>query len=313
MVALALLPMFGFSALVIDIGMLQVERTQLQNALDASALAGVGYDVEQSHFVSSWDPEFANALYVESELTGIGTIFASVAFGVDFLSVQRSSIARAGTYYPAGESPCFLPFAIPECFLDDVDAELMALRMSSANIDNTGWADPSAEVTDTSVISQLGGQCDGEPAVTGEPVYLQNGQMTSAYQVIREMLDGSSDGWDTVKWGPLPPQMGSEGDPDVIEGEKYSVSTVTNYGGVIQGPIIIFEPGGGVCGESTQFNQTAPITGFAWAVVYDVDDTGSEKNIRVHLDLTYDYEYGTGPGGADGANVIWQDDHQLVY
>ncbi|MBW1879529.1 MAG: hypothetical protein JRJ84_14295, partial [Deltaproteobacteria bacterium] len=210
------------------------------------------------------------------------------------------------------ESPCYLPFAIPECFLDDVDAELMELRMSSAGVDNTGWANPYGAVNDTSVLAQLDGQCDQEPAEVEEPVYLQNGQMNTAYQRIREILDSNSEVWDAAKWGPLPPQMGSADDPEAEE-PKHSVSTVTNYGGVIQGPIIIFEPGGGECGASTQFNQTAPITGFAWAVVYDVDDQGSEKNLRVHLDLTYEYEYGGGPGGADGANVIWQDDHQLVY
>jgi hypothetical protein len=355
MVVLALLPLIGFTALVVDFGMLQVERTQLQGALDAGALAGVGYldgteagvflavemarefaaantvmgepvdlgyhdvmpgyyDVEQDHFVSSWDPEQVNALYVESELQGIGTFFAGAAFGIDFLSVQRSSIARRGTYYPAGKAPCFLPFAVPECFLDDPEgAEMMALRMSSANIDNTGWANPHEEVTDTGVANQLGGQCGSDPAVVGESVYLQNGQMNSAFQLIHDMLETSTDPWDTSKWGALPPPMGSEDDPEAIPGTKYSVSTVEPYGNVIQGPIIIFDPRGGECGASTQFNQTAPITGFAWAVVYDVDSKSMEKNLRVHLDMTYEYEYGTGPGGTDGSNVVWQDDHQLVY
>ena len=53
------------------------------------------------------------------------------------------------------------------------------------------------------------------------------------------------------------------------------------------------------------------LMGFAWGVVYDVDDHGTGKNLRVKLDLTYEYDGGTAGGGT--GNVTFQKSHQLVY
>lgn len=348
--AVAIFPLLGLGALVVDIGTVQVGYGQLQSAVDAAALAGVGYldgtaaglvtaafrtwefagknevlgkpvrleegdirfghyDVERQEFQSTLDPTQVNAIYVEKELDGIASFFAGAAFGVHFLETEASTLARTGLKYPAGTVPCFLPFGIPECMLEDPAVEQFELKMASSQADNTGWANPNGTVTDSWAVNQLQGQCSHQPAEAGSTAELQNGQMNTAYKTIRELVDTSPLSWNATKYGPLPPQMGSAGDTS----GSGSVSTVSNYGRVIEGPMIVFRQSSSSCGSAAQFNGTSEVVGFVWGIVYDVDDTGSGKNLRVQVDVTHEFEVGTGPGGLPGSNVIWQDNHELVY
>lgn len=355
MVLFALIPLLGMSALVIDIGTLQVARSQLQGSIDAAALAGVGYldgtegglslaisqtqafaasnpvlddpvqlaagedivtgryDKELDEFVSTSDPTLVNAIYVEKSLGGLTTFFAGAAFGVGVVDATATSLARTGDIYAAGEVDCFLPLAVPDCVVDEsATFESVILRMSSAQLDNTGWANPDGSVDDTYVTNQLSDDCSSSPAVVGDLVSLQNGQMNTAFKMIHDLLEASTETWDGDRLGPIPPQMGTA-EYLALHPDSDSDSVLSSYGNVIQGPVIMFEPTHGACGAEEQFNQDSTITGFAWAVVHDIDDQGDGKNISVSLDLTYEHEVGSDKGGIDGGNVTWQDDHQLVY
>lgn len=383
--AMAILPMMGFCALVIDIGALQLAKTELQIASDAAALAGVAYlddtdvglerairaaqeyatsntalgqhvkltqeqivpgyfDPETERFISSDDPTIVNALLIEADAGQIPTMFASAAFGKHFMSTRVESLARRGGYQGAGEVDCFLPIAIPDCYLSREGIESLAIRMTSANEDNAGWARINESPNAAYVKDQILGTCSSGPASIDDLVGLQNGQITSAMAALQQVLEASETPWDEARWGPLPPQMGTMGEDGdcqtsqeevcetkngkvtckmedvltcsgvVVENGKYAVSTIApdRYGRVYQGPIILFETPAGTCGADTQFNGFAQITGFAWAVLYDIDSTGSEKDIRMKLDFTHEHDIGTRSGGLD-ANVVYESSPGLVF
>jgi hypothetical protein len=343
---LTLMPMLGFTALVTDIGVLQYAHTQLQAGVDAAALGGVAYfdgthegvhiavakareygamntvlgepiqlseydvlpgyyDPDQGRFITTWHPSLANALYINGDVSEVRTIFALAAFGQHFMQTDATALAKAIQEPGVGFAPCYLPVAVPDCYLGVEDIEDYALRMSSANEDNAGWGRvgqlPDAEY----IKNQLGGQCSESPASVFDLVGLQNGQVTTALQKIDSLIENSPDAWDESKWGAMPPPMGTVPEPDD------AVSSVNNYGNVVEGVVILFNPAGGICGEATQFNDFAQITGFAWGVIYDVDAHGDGKNIRMKLDLTYEYEGGTNGGGI--ATNITYTDIGLVY
>ncbi|MBW2258737.1 MAG: hypothetical protein JRI25_29715, partial [Deltaproteobacteria bacterium] len=194
---------------------------------------------------------------------------------------------------------------VPDCYLGINDIEDYALRMSSANEDNAGWARVGASPNAEYIVNQLDGQCEDGPASVFDAVGLQNGEVTTALHKIDKMLEESDETWDESKWGPLPLPMGS------VPEDGDSKSVVRNYGNVVEGVVILFSPDGGICGAETQFNDFAQITGFAWGVLYDVDDHGDGKNIRMKLDLTYDHEGGT-YGGGIATNITYKD-IGLVY
>jgi len=343
---LTLMPMLGFSALVTDIGVLQYGHAQLQAGVDAAALAGVAYfdgthegvelavakakyiasqnevlgqpidlgsydvfpgyyDPDRDRFITTWEPSLANALYIDGDVTNIRTIFALAAFGHHFMQTKATALAKAVQEPGVGYAPCYLPVAVPDCYLGVNDIEDYALRMISSNDDNAGWARVGASPNADYVKAQLGGQCESGPASVFDLVGLQNGQVTSALQTIDSLIEKSDQTWDTDKWGPIPPPMGT------FPEENGEVSSVQNYGNVIEGVVILFNPDGGICGASTQFNDFAQITGFAWGVIYDVDAHGDGKDIRMKLDLTYEYEGGT-YGGGIATNITYKN-IGLVY
>lgn len=336
--ALAMLPMTGFAALVFDVGMAVTAQAELQNAVDAATLAGAAYldgtpaAIEQAraaakafavqnrvlgvpveladdeiHFGrndkgelgAANEPKDVDGVAVETGVQGgIGTLFAGVAFGKTRMWPTARAMARGPKEEGAGQVDCFLPLAVPDCYLGTAGIEDIALRMASSNADNAGWARINASPNADQVKGQILGQCGGGPASIEDEVGLNNGQITSALDAFGDMIDSSDKTWDSSKWGSMPPQM--------------SGSSVHDYGKVVEGPIILFRPAGGTCGASTQFNGFAQITGFAWAVVYDVKKNGGDKNIRVKLDLSYEYHFGTAGGGLD-SSVIYTDPISLVY
>lgn len=343
---LMLLPMLGFGALAVDLGTVQLAHHQLQTGLDAAALGGVGYldgteagmqsaveqtvaiasenntlgqpislvredivlgyyDKQLETFVSSTEPTLVNAVWIESDVGGIETIFASAAFAHYVMETEARAIARTETRPGTGRVECYLPLAVPDCYLDKGDIEDYALRFKSANEDNAGWAAVNSSVSSNSVVDQFTGGCDNDSASIYDIVELNNGEITNALSTIDDLLEASTTPWDETRWGVQPPPMGTTSNPDG------SVSTVSNYGYVIEGPVILFSPDGGTCGASTQFNQQAEITGFAWGVIYDVDEHGTGRNIRMKLDLTTEYDYGS-MGGGLATNVTYHSTG-LVY
>lgn len=323
------------AAFVVDIGFLYASQTELQTGVDAAALAGVAYfdgtqqgvdtaiakaieygsmntvlgdtlsipteaitagRIEDEQFVASNDPEEISALQIDHTKVDVQAFFSAAVFGRTKLGARASSVAVRYPGRGAGRVPCYLPLAVPDCIFDDPSNlgqyENLELKLSSANQDNAGWADMEGNPTPGSINQGLLGQCDRGDANVGDPVYLNNGVINSSLSELKDVLNGSTtadtSAWDSSRWGNIPPQM--------------SGSTVSNgsYGrNVLEGPIVLFDAGGGDCLADTQFNRNKPITGFAWAVIYDVDSHGGGKNIRVRLDLTNPYEEGTSGGGLD--------------
>jgi hypothetical protein len=338
--------MLGFLALVVDIGVLQLAHTELQAGTDAAALAGAGHldgtpdgldravdgavhiasrnamlgdpisldptqvvpgywDPDNQHFVPSTDPEKADSLRIQTDVLEIRTFFAGGAFGRLFTETNAISVARAAQRPGTGVVECYLPIAVPDCYLDREGIEDIDMQMVSANEDNVGWARVNDRPNAGYLREQLGGACHGDRASVNDLVGLENGIVESALSEVRRQIEYSDTYWDAEQWGLQPPPMGSESSGG-------SESTLHHYGRVIEGPIILYETPSGSCGSENQFNGMHPITGFAWGVLYDVDDHGGGQNIRAKLDLSWDYEFGAGGGGI-ATNVLYREPGELVY
>lgn len=340
--------LLGAAAFVVDIGFLYASQTELQTGVDAAALAGVGYldgtqegvsravdkaiefgakntvlgdtltipaeaittgRIEDRQFVASNVPEEITALSIDHTKVDVQPFFSAAVFGRESLAASVRSIAVRFPNRGAGRVPCFLPLAVPDCIFDDPtnlgNIEDLELKLNSANQDNAGWADLDGNPTPGSINEALVGQCDRGDAQVGEDVYLNNGVINASLSEVAQVLNGQTTAetstWDSTRWGSLPSRM---------SGSTVSASEYGQH--VLEGPIVLFDAGPGNCLESAQFNQSKPITGFAWAVVYDVDSHGSGKNIRVKLDLTNPYEAGTTGGGLE-TNVLAPGNGALVF
>src|SRR2546425_530942 len=149
LVALLMVPLMGFAALAIDVGMLYTARTQCQNAADAGALAGAGYMLTLNNLnggaansIKAKAVEFANynqvlstpVIILPSDVTvdfnlkrctvcvprteargnAVQTFFARVLLrnSVDVSACATAEIANARS------SNCLKPWALPDAFVD---------------------------------------------------------------------------------------------------------------------------------------------------------------------------------------------------
>ncbi len=346
---LAMVPLLGFGALAVDVGMLQYSHSQLQIGVDAAAIGGAGYldgteagmkraiekaitfggmnqvlgrplaltsaniklgawDKATGRFTSTTDPKKVTAVLVEKDVSDIGTLFASAAFGSYFMDTTAQSVAKGVPTSGTGRVECFLPIAVPSCYLTKEDVQVYPVKFSSAQNDNAGWSEIGANPNTDSIRSQLRGNCTQGEAAVGDMVGLNNGEITAAFQEVQTQIENSTLWWDATRWGPIRPAMNGNATGD---GDSKSTIHPLSYGKVIEGPVIVFEPTGGECGSSTQFNQKSPIVGFVWGIVYDVDASGQGKTMRVQLDLTYDHNFGV-EGGGLATNILYYE-YGLVY
>jgi hypothetical protein len=328
----------GFTAIAGDLGVAMLARSQVQNALDAGALGGAAYFDQTSsgvttaiaratslvtvnhslgqtvtidsietgilnestgnQFTVSSDPTVINALRINGTRYGVATPFGAL-LGRDSLNPTTISVAAQPPQVGAGSEDCYLPLAVPDCILDNIsNYESQGFHFNSANQDNTGWATLTSSASASAVNNQITATdfCGGLGlAQAGNDVYLNNGTLASALSSMDSAIENSSKTWSSENkgnWGTLPAQMAN------------SSINHTKYGHVIQGPIIMFhDDSGGACASATQFNQQKVITGFVWGVIYDVSANGSDKNIRMKLDLTHKYAVGNSGGG--NGNVGW--------
>jgi Flp pilus assembly protein TadG len=334
----------GFTALTVDLGTAMLARAQVQNAVDAGVLGGVAYfdttssgmstaisraqtlvasntalgspitvktvevgEVDKATgytFKVTSDPKVANALRINGAELGVATPFGALLGRAD-LNPKAVAVAVGGAPTGAGSEDCYLPLAVPDCILDNLSTyEAKGYRLNSANLDNTGWATLPPQTANASNVKQ---QIEATNfcgalglAQAGHLVNLNNGELTTALSSIASAVSASGTTWDSSAWGALPqPRMTGSAIP------------AAQYGRVIQGPIILFhDDSGGVCASATQFNQSKKITGFVWGVIYDVSTTGSNKNIRMKLDLTHKYNVGNSGGGI--GNVTFTQPPTLV-
>jgi hypothetical protein len=91
-----------------------------------------------------------------------------------------------------------------------------------------------------------------------------------------------------------------------------AISEVTNanWSHTLEGPVALVDAGSSCA--SVSFTGSLPMTGVAWAAIYDVSDNGSDKNIWVQLDVVNEHDiYGTFDESATG-NVLAPGDPTLV-
>ena len=89
--------------------------------------------------------------------------------------------------------------------------------------------------------------------------------------------------WNASLYGSMPARDG-------VDANKPGQSSVNagNWGTTLQGVVALVD-GGANC-DAVNFPGEFPVTGFAWAVVYDVRNTGSVKNVFMLLDTSTEHD-----------------------
>lgn len=253
-------------------------------------------------FTASDDPTAIDAVSVQARRDDLRTWFLTL-FGRETLATQARSVAERGRSLGAGRVPYYLPFALPDCEIERHTADGLSdltFVLSPAGDDTTGWGavgdTPSASWASDHIEAMLGCMHDWEEtgsidaacseASTSDTVNLGGGEMTSA---LNALSDAMGDGleWSGDRWGVLPAQH-----------PKSSVQR-SDYGHVLEGPLPIFAGGADYCGPHAAWNETLPVLGFVWAVIYDVAAKGSaaQRNVWVRVDTRHIYTVGDWYGG----------------
>ena len=184
----------------------------------------------------------------------------------------------------------------------------MTFVLSPAGADVTGWgaveANPSASWVRDHIAGML--TCMHEFADSGtvadacaqisvdDTVNLGNGSQASSLSYLSNAMSQGIE-WDTERWGALPPQHAQSSVPKKA------------YGTVLEGPIPIFSGGHGYCTAGASWNETLPIEGFVWGVIYDVASKGSaaQRNVWIRLDVSTVYDIGEWSGGGNWGVVAF--------
>ena len=350
--ALGLTVLVGVAAVVVDMGYSRVVRAQLQDGADAAAHGAVAYldrtdeglvharnsaveiaamnqadgkpikldpnlgndpagdvvlgiwDWEAGVFTPTTDPELVDAVAVQPSGTQVSALFALSAFGVESWGVGVDSTAVQPPPTPAGAVKCYIPLAVPECTFDEhPDGEILDidLLLNSDGIDNVGWALVNESPNADSLRDQINDCQNTGEVTTASLVELNNGAVTDVLRTLGDAVVGSETYWDERVWGPQPEPL-----------DKSYVSKKGGYGNTFEGPIVVFD-GGEDC-ANVKYTGDQQITGFAWAAVYDVVDTGSvkTKNIRVRLNTIDEFTWGTQGGGTLEDGVDYEPPAMIV-
>ncbi len=332
-VALALGVLLGISALVVDLGYLSSTQAQLQAAADAGSHAGamqldgtdagvvaasqaavdvasfntvagepltldpsteveVGiWDIPSSSFTPGGGALFINAVRVTARRDDLPAWFANAAFGEEVLAASAVSIAHR-QFAGAGEVECFIPLGIPGCVIDDVygfdGINMVDLVLNPPGVNNVAWARPGANPNANWLRDQLWDcEFDGSLAV-GDAIDLNNGVINSALKAMADEVEASSTTWNEDLWGPIPAQHARSG------------IAKSKYGNTLEGPVAVYEDDS-FCSSPGPMNGTYAVSGFVWGAIYDVATSGpaADRTIRMRIDTTGSYDYGTDDGGTD--------------
>jgi hypothetical protein len=238
------------------------------------------------------DPEPVNALRIRRDGLAIPAALGAAAFGAMGYAVDAKAMAfRPWAADPLYETPCYLPLAIPDCYLDGVpegsNPPPIEFSFQPTPSDNIAWGLPDGNPSSTSVRDQLVGNCSHDPISIDDLIYVNEGLHTDALKAAAEIMNYNNGAvlptlWDVGAYGGLPLRDGVNanlpGETSILPG---------NYGNVIEGPVPLVEAGAS-CDVS--FATSLKITGFAWGVIYDVDARGWGKNMFVQLDVTKTHE-----------------------
>lgn len=318
-VSLSMIALIAVAAISVDLGALRVWQIELHNAAEAGAHAGAARldgtlagmsaardfavatgganttagapvriepaDVELGRWIGTdfvadaSDPALVTAVRVTARRDDLDSFFAQV-LGWEHLATSDAAIAVSGGPFQAD---CPLPIAVPSCEIEAVGETCnLDVTFNSAGEDNAGWAllgdvRPSAASLRDAMVS-----CDAASA--NDVMSLNNGAVTSAAQYLADMVADQPTLWDAAAWGPLPERSARSGIP------------VEDYGHVLKSRVMVFEDPSGCANPS--FNGTAvPLTGFATAVVYDVETTGPVDTRNVRMRVVCDTSDEPGGGG----------------
>jgi Flp pilus assembly protein TadG len=355
-VGLSLTLLLGFGALSVDIGMIRLGTTQLQQTLDAaaisatSALDGTEEGIEEAieialevaaanlvmdrtvtlassdvvagvwdadygtftAYTSGDDPAIVNAIRVSHAPPALVPGLGALAFGRTGYDIEAKAMSqrRLGAEI-ARSTQCYLPIAIPDCQLQGLASGTnpgpLTFTFAPSPTDAVAWGDPDANPNSNDLRDQLRGQCDYSMIELDQQIYVNEGNHTTAIKALDEILDVLNNGsvimpdqWDTSLYGPLPTRPSTSG------------VTASNWGNVLQGPVPLIDAGTD-CGN-VSFTGTKRITGIAWAMLFDVQDTTSNKYISVQLDVVNQHDiWGDNTtSGTSASNVRAPSDPELV-
>jgi hypothetical protein len=268
------------------------------------------FDVATQLF-TAWDggedPATVNAVRINETAAPVLPFLARVALDVGLLDVQATSLAlRPLAAGPAGATECFLPFAIPDCHLAGLPAgtnpDVFKFTFAPTPTDSISWGDPDQNPNTNEVRNQLTGMCDQGEIAVGDPMHVNEGNHTSAIQKLADILNEATAvevvPWDAALYGPMPARDGVSANT-----AAQSAVTAANWGNTLQG-VVAFVDGGDDC-DNVSFTGEIPITGFAWAVIYDVKQSGSNKNVWMQLDVNAEHQiWGDVDESAVGDNVL---------
>ena len=308
--SISMTALLGFTALGVDLSLGWLGKKELQKGLDAATKGGAFYldgtdegvtaakagavaiaaantaagtsiaidlaDVEtgiyDGTFTVSTDAAAVNAIRIRHSVQ-LGIHFAG-ASGVGSTTINPAAQA-IGTRMPYGasEAECYLPVAIPECVVKALatygttNLEDVAFIFGSSTENNAAWVSddsstPSASYLVNQIQSLEDGSCAGSTVSIGDPVGLNNGEIVPAINEMADAVNESTQTWDDAIWGTQPPQAG--------DWASYTLIEATNYGKIMEGPVLVVDVGDDYCTNGGPLSGTAAITGFIKGAVYDV-------------------------------------------
>jgi hypothetical protein len=330
--------LLGFSALALDVGLIRVVDVELQTALDSASLSGVSeldgtdagiaraeataitiaslnevltqpvvltaadvhvgaYDRLLDTFDEydpGEDPLLVNAVRIDHALPPIAAVLSGLPFGIAQHSRDsRSMSVRELNAGPATTARCSLPLAIPDCHLAGLppgdNPPPLTFTFNPTPTDSIAWGDPRANPNSNDIRDRLINPCSVSVEV-GDPMFVNEGVHNSAVQTMKDILNGDAPGrdtWDSGLYGTIePPFSGSTVDP-------------TDYGHTYEGPVALVDAGPNC--SAVSFTGSLPVTQIAWAVVFDVSDSGGNKFLRIKLDVVNPHDvWGETDPGAVG-------------
>jgi Flp pilus assembly protein TadG len=263
------------------------EPVQLDDTTDIEL--GI-WDIPTSTFTAGGDTIEINAVRVTARRDDLPAWFANAAFGEEVLAASAVSIAHR-QFTGAGEVECFIPLAVPGCWIEDTGPDQVNfydLVLNPVGANNVAWARPEANPNGSWLRNQIWNcEYDGNIDV-GTSMELNNGVINSALAALAGEVEASSTVWDESKWGPLPPQ------------ETRSGISPLQYGHTLEGPIAVFE-NDSYCSSPSAMNGTEAVSGFVWGAIYEVVTSGkvADRTIKLRLETTEAYDMGVAAGGPD--------------
>ncbi len=330
---LGLAALGGFGAMSVDVGLVRLGRSQLSAAVDAAALSGTAEldgtpagvtraiararsVAEMNHVlggrvlldeadiqIGRWasekferndkDPKKVDAVrivHAEKPLTSVLGAFAFGMTGYDLVGRSASARKKRG---PARSTGCFLPLAVPDCWLDETppgaNPPPLKFQLTPSPADAIAWGMPDVHPSSDNLREQLLAPCDTGALRKGERLNVDEGNHTLALKTLADLLNdlGASapETWNTELYGPLPERAGTA---DTANRPSASSVQSRSWGNTIEGPIALVDAGP-TC-STASFTGDLEITGLAWGVIYDVQAHGSDHNLYLKLDVVNRHE-----------------------